>query len=297
MGLNGILNVNKLCGPTSFRIVDTIRRLSGEKRVGHAGTLDPGACGVLPVCLGQAVRLTEYIHRFDKEYIAGIMLGATTDTLDAQGSIMSRGDITGITAKGIEQALDAFTGEISQSPPLYSAVKIGGKKSYRLARSGVSVPLKPRFVRVNSIEMLSCEPPYLKIRVNCSTGTYIRAIARDLGEALGCGAHLKDLVRTAYGPYRMEDAFSLEEIEKSGRHFDFSPILLPVDHPLQSWQHKVLDDRMATCVLSGTPVSMKPPLPDTQQLLRCYDHKGRFLAILKFSPATGLWHPEKVFTM
>jgi tRNA pseudouridine55 synthase len=297
MGVNGILNVNKPCGPTSFGIVATIRRFSGEKRVGHAGTLDPFASGVLPVCLGQAARVTEYIHDFSKEYVAGIMLGATTDTLDSQGSITSRSDPCGITPGQVQQELQGFVGDISQVPPAYSAVKIKGKQSYKLARAGISVPLEPRCVTVNSIDMLSFATPYLKVRVQCSRGTYIRSIAGDLGTALGCGAYLQDLVRTVYGPYRIEDALSLDDIGRSAAAGGISMLLYPVDHPLQSWQQQVLDDEKSAAVLSGTAIVPQAPFPDTGQLLRCYDRNGRFLAILKFSAETGLWRPAKVFAL
>ena len=297
MGVNGILNVNKPCGPTSFSMVAAVRRLSGEKRVGHAGTLDPGASGVLPVCLGQAVRLTEYIHHFPKEYVAGIMLGATTDTLDAQGSLTSRGDASAITEEQVRQELQCFVGEISQAPPAYSAKKVGGKKSYRLARKGTSVPLEPRQVTINTIDMISFSNPYLKVRVHCSTGTYIRALARDLGTALGCGAYLQDLVRTAYGPYRIEDALSPDELSRQAGEGGLLSLLYPVDHPLQSWQRHVLDDRDSTLVLGGTAIHIPADTLDKGQLLCCYDRSGRFLAILKHSAENCLWWPEKVFSL
>ncbi len=297
MGVNGILNINKPCGPTSFSMVATVRRLSGEKRVGHAGTLDPGASGVLPICLGQAVRLIEYMHNFPKEYVAGIMLGATTDTLDAQGSLISRGDATAISEKQVRQELQRFIGDISQAPPAYSAKKIGGKKSYRLARKGASIPLEPHSVTIDAINMLSFENPYLKVRVRCSTGTYIRALARDLGEALGCGAYLQDLLRTAYGPYNLDNALAPDELARQAQAAGLPGLLFPVDHPLQSWQKHVLDVRVAALVLSGTAIHLNDDTFDTGQLLCSYDSSGKFLGILKYSAANGLWWPEKIFNL
>jgi len=264
--------------------------------VGHAGTLDPAASGVLPVCLGQATRVTEYIHGFSKEYLAGIMLGATTDTLDAGGSIISRSDPAGITLEQVQQALQSFIGEISQVPPAYSAVKIKGKQSYKLARAGVSVPLEPRSVTINSIDILSFATPYLKARIQCSTGTYIRSIAGDLGAALGCGAYLQDLVRTAYGPYHVEEALSMDDIVKAAASGEISRVLYPVDHPLQSWQKQVLDDEKTAAALSGKALALEDPALDTSRLLACYDLNGGFLAIFKFAPESGLWRPEKVFS-
>lgn len=297
MGVNGILNINKPCGPTSFGMVAAVRRLSDEKRVGHAGTLDPGASGVLPICVGQAVRLTEYIHKFPKEYIAGIMLGATTDTLDAQGSLISRGDATSISHNQVLQVLQRFIGDINQAPPAYSAKKIGGKKSYRLARKGASVPLEPRSVTIETIDMLSFETPYLKIKVRCSTGTYIRALARDLGEALGCGAYLQDLLRTAYGPYNLANALAPDELATKARETGLSNLLFPVDHPLQSWQKQVLDVKVAALVLGGTAIHLNNDDLDTTKLLCSYDSSGKFLGILKYSAKNGLWWPEKVFNL
>lgn len=297
MSINGILNINKPVGPTSFRIVESVRRLCGENRVGHAGTLDPAASGVLPVCLGQAVRLTEYIHNFSKEYIAGIMLGATTDTLDAQGSLISRGYADDITEDRALQAIKGFIGEISQVPPAYSASKIGGKKAYRLARKGALPPLGPRRVTIYAIDVLSFKTPYLKVRVHCSTGTYIRALARDLGIALGCGAYLQDLVRTIYGPYRLEEALSPDELAAAVMAGNIENALYPIDHPLQSWPKQTLDERDSAHVLSGTAIYISSPSADTGQMLRCYDSSGKFLAILKFAAENGLWWPQKVFNL
>jgi tRNA pseudouridine55 synthase len=295
MGVNGILNVNKPCGPTSFDIVASIRHICGEKRVGHAGTLDPAASGVLPVCLGQATRVAEYVHNFSKEYVAGITLGATTDTFDAAGIVTSRSDPGSITVDQVQQALQSFLGEISQVPPAYSAIKIKGKQSYKLARAGVSVPLEPRRVTVNSIDILSFTSPCLKVRIQCSTGTYIRSIAADLGSALGCGAYLQDLVRTVYGPYKIEDALSPERIIKLFEAGDISSFLHPVDHPLRCWQKQVLDDDRAAAALTGIALTLEDPALDTGQLLACYGRNGRFLGIFKFAPESRLWRPEKVF--
>ena len=297
MGVNGILNINKPPGPTSFRMIEAVRQLSGEKRVGHAGTLDPAASGVLPVCLGQAVRLIEYLHSFSKEYLAVIMLGATTDTLDAQGSLISRGDTDCITEGQVLQAIQGFIGDISQEPPAYSALKIGGKRAYRLARKGARPPLVPRHVTIDAIDVLHFESPCLKVRVRCSTGTYIRAFARDLGITLGCGAYLQDLVRIAYGPYRLEEALSPDELNRVVKEGSLQSVLYPLDHPLQSWQKQILDDHDSGRVLSGTAIRISSQILDTDQMLRCYDRSGKFLAILKFAAENGLWWPEKVFSL
>jgi tRNA pseudouridine55 synthase len=154
MGLNGILNVNKPAGPTSFNIVALVRRLTGEKRVGHAGTLDPAACGVLPICLGQATRIAEYLHDFNKEYLAVIELGATTDTCDGEGRVTGRADTAGITLPLLQRALQSFEGYIDQAPPAFSAIKVKGRQSYDLARSGIEIAHQPRQVHIERIEIM-----------------------------------------------------------------------------------------------------------------------------------------------
>ena len=213
MGVNGILNVNKPGECTSFSIVAKIRRITGEKRVGHAGTLDPAATGVLPICLGQATRITEYLHAFSKQYVADIELGVSTDTFDGQGRVISCKDASSVTPSLLQQALDSFRGTIDQVPPVYSAIKIKGRQAYSLAREGIKISLHPRQVRIERMELLAFEPPYLKLSILCSKGTYVRSLANDLGEKLGCGAYLKGLTRTAYGPFTIHDSHSPEEIQ------------------------------------------------------------------------------------
>ncbi len=187
----------------------------GEKRVGHAGTLDPLATGVLPVCLGQATRITEYIHEHPKEYIAEIELGTVTDTLDLEGTVTSRKDTSFVTLQLIEKSLLPFHGIIEQVPPAYSAVKIKGRRSYELSRDGVKVSHQPRKVTIDLTEIIAFESPYLKIKIRCSKGTYIRSLANDLGEVLGCGACLKALVRTAYGPFTIDRSVSIDDIREA----------------------------------------------------------------------------------
>lgn len=294
MGISGILNVNKPCGPTSFNIVAAIRRLSGEKRVGHAGTLDPAASGILPICLGQATRLTEYIHLLSKEYIAGITLGITTDTLDAQGTVIACSDVQGITAEHVREALKPFLGAIMQVPPAYSAVKVRGRQSYKLARAGISEPLQPRRVIIDTLEILSFDLPYFKLRVQCSSGTYIRSLAHDLGTTLGCGACLQDLVRTAYGPYNLKNALTPEVIKEATMTGDLGGLLYPVDHPLLDWDKVDLNGDLSLAVDTGNDIKLEA-CNSGEYPLRGYNADGKFMAILKFNIESGLWHPAKVF--
>jgi tRNA pseudouridine55 synthase len=295
MTVNGILNVNKHQGATSFQIVSAIRRLSGQKRVGHAGTLDPLATGVLPVCLGLATRIIEYIHSLPKEYIAGIMLGAETDTYDAQGTVISRGDFSHVTIDRIREILPQFIGEITQIPPPYSAIKVNGIPSYIRARAGLSEQLKPRYVNIFSIDVISFVSPYLKIRVRCSKGTYIRSLVHDLANMLGCQAYLNDLIRTAYGPYNLDTALSLEEIAGSIATKGFSQLLYSLDHPLSGWPKIIIDQNLIASVMNGKSIVIDNAPVDNGSFLRCYDRYGKLIAVLRYEACSRLWHPEKVF--
>jgi tRNA pseudouridine55 synthase len=285
MGVNGILNVNKPGDCTSFSVVAKIRRMTGEKRVGHAGTLDPAATGVLPICLGQATRITEYLHALSKRYVADIELGISTDTFDGQGRVISCKEASGVTLSLLQLAL----------PPIYSAIKINGRQSYSLAREGIKISLKPRQVRIERLEMLAFEPPYVKLSILCSKGTYIRSLANDLGERLGCGAYLKALTRTAYGQFDIRDSHSPEEIQSAVENGKLQSLLYSADYPLLDWQKLVLDQKTAGEVLTGTDIAPVAEDISVGTLCRAYDPEDRFIAIMKFRPETGLWHPEKVF--
>jgi tRNA pseudouridine55 synthase len=297
MGANGILNVNKPSGCTSFSVVAAIRRVSGEKRVGHAGTLDPLATGVLPICLGQATRITEYIHDHPKEYVAGIELGTVTDTLDLEGTVTSRNDAGFVTLQLIEKSLPAFTGVIEQVPPAYSAVKIKGRRSYELSRDGIQVSHQPRKVQIDLIEIIAFENPYLKIRIRCSKGTYIRSLANDLGIMLGCGACLKDLVRTAYGPFTLDRSISVGDIREAVAGGNLERLLYPLDYPLQQWERLVVTGDQCLEITRGHDILFDGLEVSAGGSLRVYSPDGKFLAIMKYVPETLLWHPEKVFNL
>ena len=297
MGANGILNVNKPSGCTSFSIVALVRRLAGEKRVGHAGTLDPAATGVLPICLGQATRITEYLHDCTKEYIALIEFGTTTDTFDREGKVTCRKDTAPVTFQLIEKSLISFQGTIEQVPPAYSAIKIKGRQSYELAREGIPVSHQPRKVKIDLIEILGFENPCLKIKIRCSKGTYIRSLANDLGEMLGCGAYLKDLVRTAYGPFTLDSSISVDDIRTALAEGNFDRLLYPVDYPLQQWNSQVATDEASREIVQGHDMQFDDMDAIKNHRLRVYSPEKKLLAIMKFVPETLLWHPEKVFSL
>jgi tRNA pseudouridine55 synthase len=296
--LDGILNVAKPAGITSYGVVARIKRLTGEKRVGHTGTLDPDATGVLPVCLGRATRVVPYLAEATKTYLAAIELGIATDTYDAAGKIMQRGDTIGITPGQIEAALKNFRGAISQTPPMYSAVKHRGQPLYKLARAGVSIERKSRMVTINLLKIVDWQPPLVTLEIDCGKGTYIRSLAHDLGQALGCGAYLKELVRTRCGVFGIESSVSLSQLEEAARENRLESLLYPVDYPLQGYRAVVIDKAAEKAMKQGS--TLAPELIDikdntTEILCRVYATDGRFLGLLRYAPGSGRWQPEKVF--
>jgi len=296
--MDGILNINKPEGLTSFGVVAAVKRLTGEKRVGHAGTLDPAATGVLPVCLGQGTRVSEYLMDSTKAYRAEIELGSATDTYDASGKVTLEGDASDIDRARLESALSSFRGVIQQMPPIYSAVKHKGKPLYKLARAGVDIKRKSRPVTVHHLELVDWQPPVVTVEVVCGKGTYIRSLADDLGRILGCGAHLKNLVRLRCGLFDIKDAVSMSELERAFSNGYWHQFIYPIDSVLKQWAAVVVDDDARQDILNGRPLEMQDCLdmkgsPETR--CRVYALDGRFLAVLRFDTEKQHWQPEKVF--
>ncbi len=296
MSVDGILNVLKPAGKTSFAVVSLVRRWSGERRAGHAGTLDPDATGVLVICLGQATRIVEYLAGAGKTYRAEIELGVTTDTYDAAGKVVGRGDPSSVTMEQVHQVLGAFRGTTAQVPPMHSAVHYRGKRLYELARKGVEVVREPRQVEISRLELLDWQPPGFTVEVDCSAGTYIRSLAFDIGVALGCGAHLRKLVRRRSEPFLIDDAVPLAALEEAFRGGGWGAYLHPLDAVLLDWPAAILDMEQEGLVRRGIDVDLPAagaggPAGDR---CRAYSSDGRFLAVLARTDA-GPWHPEKVF--
>ena len=210
--LGGVLVIDKPAGWTSHDVVAKARGLTGIRQIGHSGTLDPMATGVLVLCLGKATRLLEYLTGLPKTYLAGITLGAATDTYDATGTVIYQHPLPELTAEALEQTLDGFRGEIMQTPPAYSAIKRNGEAQYKRARRGEEVVLDPRPVTVYELTLLEFDDGVIRIRITCSAGTYVRSIAHDLGQVLGCGAHLSSLRRLAVGPFGIDQAVTLQQL-------------------------------------------------------------------------------------
>ncbi len=297
--LSGILNVDKPPGVTSHDVVDAIRRVSGQRRVGHAGTLDPMATGVLLVCLGQATRVAEYLMAGRKRYRAGVVLGSTTDTYDAEGEVTSSGGRTDFEQAEIEAALAGFQGAIEQVPPVYSALKQGGEPLHKRVRRGETVEVQPRRVEIDEIRLLDWAPPVLILEVACSPGTYIRSLAHDLGRRLGGGAYLGSLVRLASGRFPLEEATSLERLEEAFQHGQEEEYLLSLDEALLDWPAIVVPGGEAQRLVQGQPVpagaAAGPGAPESAGWARAYSSSGDFLAIVVYEEEAGRWQPKKVF--
>jgi tRNA pseudouridine55 synthase len=252
---SGILNVDKPAGPTSFGVVRSVQRLPGVSKVGHGGTLDPMACGVLPVLVNAATRLADFVHLWPKTYLATVRLGATSDTDDAQGTITPAREAGPISRHQIESLLPSFTGRIPQVPPAYSALKRKGEAAYRRARRGETVVLEAREVRIDRLILLDYDPgtASITLEVHSGGGTYVRSLARDLGAALGCGGYLAALTRLAVGPLRREDAVAPGALATMGNAW--TTALLPMDLPLRDWPAIVLDARGEAAVRHGQAVA------------------------------------------
>jgi len=289
---DGFLNLNKPLHLTSHDVVAQVRRhyraLTGSKKVGHAGTLDPLAEGVLVICLGAATRLSEYIMRGRKIYQARITVGISTTSYDAAGEILERKCAAHIRRADIERALPRFIGEIEQAPPMYSAVKVGGVKLYELARQGRTIEREPRAITVHSIAVQSWRNPVAELEIECGAGTYIRSLAQDLGEALGVGAHLSGLTRTASGAFKLRDSLSLEEI--TGSSAWLGRVTTPYD-ALSAYPRVKLKSADIEALRHGRFIHRQPDIVD--QTVFAFDHARRLVAILE--PRAALWKPRKVF--
>lgn len=288
--IEGVLCIDKPAGLTSHDVVARIRLISGIRRVGHTGTLDPLATGLLIVCLGRATRLAEFLTRQKKEYLATIRLGQETNTYDAEGMVLAEKPVN-VSKIQLSAALERFKGKIKQVPPMYSAVKVGGQPLYRQARRGKVIDRPAREVVISELELLRWESPEVQLRLVCSSGTYVRVIAHDLGQNLGCGAYLKGLRRTAIGNHRVDTAIPLEDLQKPGWQAHLQPNDVAVSHLPKI----VLSEEEAISLFHGQRVLHH--LASLESMVRAYDEKGRFIGILTgderyWSAKKILYQPE-----
>lgn len=298
--MDGIFSIHKSMGMTSHDVVARVRRLVRQKQVGHAGTLDPAATGVLPVCLGKATRVAEYLSESGKAYRATIRFGCETDTYDAEGQITRQAPVS-IGEAEIRAVLPDFLGNQSQVPPVFSAIKQGGEPLYKLARAGKQVSVPPRAITISKLELVSFESPDLVLDIDCSKGTYIRSLAFDLGRRLGPGAYLASLLRTRSGPFTLEQCITLEELAQALVDGSWEDHLYPPDEAMLEYDVAVLAERNEWRLLHGLPLgdpvgsrAFKRAGRSAGEVLRTYSLDGRFLGIVQWDQALEAWRPHKV---
>lgn len=277
--VDGIILLDKPRGFSSNAALQKVRWLLNAEKAGHTGSLDPLATGVLPLCFGEATKFSQYLLDADKGYETLMQLGVTTTTADAEGEVLERRPVT-VGRAEIEALLSRFRGEISQIPPMYSALKRDGQPLYKLARAGEVVEREPRSVTIARLELLSCEAEQARLAVDCSKGTYIRTLVEDIGQLLGCGAHVAELRRTKAGPFDLSRTVTLEELERvhaEGGNEAVDQFLLPVDSGLQHWPLLQFSEHSSFYWLQGQPV--RAPVAPKFGMVRVQDHNGRFIGI------------------
>ena len=298
--VNGILSLIKPLEWTSMELVRRVRRLTGQKKVGHAGTLDPQATGVLPVCIGQATRVMEYLVDSPKTYAALVRLGVTTDSYDALGQVTATADPSHVTRSDFDAALDAYRGVFQQVPPMFSALKRDGKRLYDLARAGVEVDRPSREVEIYRLDVVEWDPPDVRLEIECGRGMYVRSLAHDLGVDLGCGGHLKELSRLRSGPFRIAEAVTFEQMEEACERGDWRSMLFPVDHPLLQLKAAIVQRDKEEAIKRGENVylGLRAGAESPELMYRAYSAvDGRFLALLQPARVRGQWRPVKVFRL
>lgn len=296
--LNGVINVYKEKGYTSHDVVAKLRGILKQKKIGHTGTLDPEAEGVLPVCLGNATKLCDMLTEKRKEYIAEFLCGVVTDTQDMTGTVLSRSK-TDLTEEAVRTVIMSFLGESDQIPPMYSACKVNGRRLYELAREGKEVERKARRITIYELEILGMELPKVTIRVLCSKGTYIRTLCHDIGQKLGCGAAMQSLLRTRVERFTLADARRLDEIKEFWEKDEIGRILLPVDAMFETLPAITVTPFFLTALQNGNPLYLrqikgKSGWMDGEQT-RVYDEAGKFYGIYAFLAMKGRFQPVKMF--
>jgi len=296
--INGFLNIEKPHGITSMEAIRRIKRVTNQKKIGHGGTLDPNAVGVLPICFGQATRLMNYLINGRKQYRALIELGLSTDTYDSAGKIVKECELPDITKKQIQDLLKFYIGTIEQIPPMYSALKKQGRRLYEFARAGIEIDREARLVEVFDIVVEKWENPLLTINIECGRGFYVRSIAHDIGESLGCGAYLKDLTRIRSGSFHITDSIPLLEFEKQGVEDKWREHVYPLDFVLKYLKAMIVGQNIETFISNGRFLTQNFHVPglDTKEDCRVYSVDGRFIGLANFDNSVGQWKPIKVFS-
>lgn len=305
--INGIINIYKIKGFTSHDVVAKLRGIVKQKKIGHTGTLDPDATGVLPVCLGSATKLCDMLTDKEKEYIAKVQLGVTTDTQDMTGTVLSEKEVN-VTESLVREMIQSFVGLYEQIPPMYSALKVNGKKLYELARQGKEVERKARPVTIHYIEILDMALPQITIKVGCSKGTYIRTLCHDLGEKLGCGAAMASLERTKSGQFSLDTAITLEELEEklknSGedREKVLQTLVIPVDKMFSEYQELRLLPQWEKLIQNGNSFeekNLKKEFLENDRVdksqYRVYLNENTFMGVYEYRKKEKKFYPVKMF--
>ncbi len=306
---NGILNIYKEAGFTSHDVVAKLRGILGQKKIGHTGTLDPEAVGVLPVCIGKGTKVCDLLTDKDKTYETVIRFGIVTDTQDMTGHVIRTCDAC-VKEAELLNAMSQFNGEYEQIPPMYSALKVGGKKLYELAREGKTIERKPRKVFIHELTLLSIAPDgkSATMRIHCSKGTYIRTLCEDIGEVLGCGAAMEKLIRTSVGIFDIKDAMTLDQVSEIVKAGKVDTLIKPVDSLFCSWPAVMVKKNAEKLLLNGNPMkktclvltqesddlSMSDVIKDGQ-FVRVYDSEGRFCAVYRYDGQRSILKNEKMF--
>ena len=297
--IHGVININKEKGYTSHDVVAKLRGIVGQKKIGHTGTLDPDATGVLPVCLGKATKLCDMLTDKSKTYETIMLLGKTTDTQDISGSVLSESSVENIDEDAVKKCIGEFVGDYLQVPPMYSALKVNGKKLYELARQGIEVERKARPVVIHEIKILEIALPRVRMEVSCSKGTYIRTLCHDIGLKLGCGACMEELIRTKVSCFAISDSLTLGQVQELKEAGKIEEILVPIDAMFSEYEAVTLKKEFASFAYNGNlffpkHIHEKLELVDGKNV-RVYDEDGRFIAIYAFDKTKRTFQIVKMF--
>ncbi|MBP5564368.1 MAG: tRNA pseudouridine(55) synthase TruB [Lachnospiraceae bacterium] len=309
---NGLINVYKEPGFTSMDVVAVLRGILKQKKIGHTGTLDPQAEGVLMVCLGNATKLCTFLEDKDKEYVCRMLLGTTTDTEDTTGNIVSNVSVDDLSNEDVESAIKSFVGDIKQVPPMYSALKKDGKKLYELARQGIEIEREAREIKIYDIEIMEIAMPYVTFLVKCSKGTYVRSLCRDIGEKLGVGACMDHLTRTAVSFFTIDNALKLSDIERLAKEDKIDELILETSEVFKDKKALHVLPEYAKFIDNGNPLQKEyvrledsekntnKELDDNQyikedNLFRVYNTSGQFVAVYSYDETRDIYMPSKMF--
>lgn len=306
---HGIINIDKEKGYTSHDVVARLRGILKQKKIGHTGTLDPDATGVLPVCLGAGTKLCDMLTDRRKQYRAVLLLGVATDTEDISGAVLSEKKVN-VTEEQVQQTILSFVGEYEQIPPMYSAIKVDGKKLYELARAGKTIERKPRHVEISEIVVERIALPRVEMTISCSKGTYIRSLCRDIGDALGCGGCMESLVRTQVGSFFLKEAIRLDTVETLVREGTIAQYIMPVEHAFLEYPAVRVQEGWEKPLKNGNPIhasgftgwnpqkKQEERWVRTEEMpVRVYDREGQFTGVYEFRKEKGLYFPQKMFLL